>query len=87
MRSSSRRQHWSSELELKALAIERMAQLKQQGAPISISASACEGVFSATLTMLEGRGFVESKNGLLRASGESLDVLNYYANSIAQWRA
>lgn len=83
----SRQQEWSSELELKALAIERMAQLREQGAPISISASACEGVFSATLTMLEGRGFIENRDGLLGPRPESLDVLSYYANSIAQWRA
>ena len=82
----SRQHEWLSELELKALAIERVTQLLQQGAPIKISASAYEGVFSATLTMLEGRGFIENRDGLLRARSESVDVLNYYANSIVQWR-
>jgi len=82
----SRQHEWLSELELKALAIGRVMQLLRQGAPIKISASAYEGVFNATLTMLEGRGFIENREGLLRARPESLDVLNYYANSIAQWR-
>ena len=82
----SRGSQWHSELELKALAIERMHELRRLGAPITISASACEAVFSATLAMLEGRGFVDSRDGLLRASDASLDVLRYYANSIAHWR-
>ena len=81
-----RRDQWQSELELKALAIERMNQLQAAGAPIKISASACEGIFAATLTMLEGRGFIENREGLLRAREDALDVLKYYANSIAQWR-
>ncbi len=36
--------------------------------------------------MLEGRGFIESRDGLIRAKPESLDVLNYYANSIKHWK-
>ena len=43
-------------------------------------------MLAAALTMLEGRGFVESREGLLRARDESLDVLNYYANSIEHWK-
>lgn len=82
----TRPQDWFSELELKSLAVERMAELQALGAPIKISASACEGVFMAALRMLEGRGFIENKRGMLRASPAALDVLNYYANSIEQWR-
>ncbi|MCP4392098.1 MAG: glycerol-3-phosphate acyltransferase [Gammaproteobacteria bacterium] len=78
-------QDWLSELELKALAAERIAQLHALGAPITISATACEGVMAAALTMLEGRGFIENKDGLLRARADAVDVLNYYANSIRQW--
>ena len=81
----SRASDWRSELELKAHAIERMHELRRQGAPITISASACEAVLSASLAMLEGRGFVDGRDGLLRASEASLDVLHYYANSIAHW--
>jgi len=80
------KQDWLSQLELKALAAGRIEELQAQGAPIKISATACEGVLAAALTMLEGRGFIESKEGLIRARVEMLDVLGYYANSIAQWR-
>ena len=83
----ARQQEWLSELELKALAVERIEVLQGQGAPIKIPANACEGVLAAALTMLEGRGFIESRDGLLRARAGAVDVLNYYANSIRHWRA
>ncbi len=77
---------WLSQLELKTLAVERITALRAQGAPIKISATACEGVLAAALAMLEGRGFIENNEGMLRASPAALDLLNYYANSIEQWR-
>ncbi len=77
---------WLSELEIKTLAAARIEALQAQGAPIKISATACEGVLSAALTMLEGRGFIESRDSLIRVNPEALDVLNYYANSIRQWK-
>ena len=82
----TRQDEWLSELELKSLAVARIAELRKQGAPISISSTACEAVLAAALSMLEGRGFIDSKQGLLRARKGMLDVLNYYANSIRQWR-
>ena len=60
--------------------------MRRRGAPIKVSAIASEGVLAAALTMLEGRGFVETRAGLLRARDESMDMLKYYANSIARWR-
>lgn len=77
---------WCSELELKTLASQRIEQLQQQGAPIKLSASACEDVLSAALTMLEGRGFIETRDNLVRAKSDTLDILKYYANSIAHWK-
>jgi glycerol-3-phosphate O-acyltransferase len=77
---------WLSELDLKSLAATRIEELQARGAPIKISANACESVLSATLTMLEGRGFIEAREGLIRARSEALDVLQYYANSIRQWK-
>ena len=82
----SNRDRWLSELELKSIAIASIEDLRLRGAPIKVSAIASEGVLSAALSMLEGRSFVESKDGLLRAREESLDLLRYYANSIEQWR-
>ncbi len=73
---------WSSELELKSKAVERIHQLKQKGAPIDISNAACERVLSAALDMLAGRGFVQIENNLYRADKASISLLEYYANSI-----
>ncbi len=77
---------WLSELGVKTAAVTRIEDLHARGAPIRISASACEDVLTAALSMLEGRGFIERKNGLIRARPEALDLLNYYANSIKQWQ-
>jgi hypothetical protein len=78
---------WKSELELKADAVKRIGELEKRGAPINISASACEGVLSAALNMLEGRSFIESKDNLYRIRDNAGDILSYYANSIAHWKA
>jgi len=77
---------WLSELGAKTVAVARIGDLQAKGAPIKISANACEDVLTAALTMLEGRGFIESRDGLIRAKPEALDVLNYYANSIKHWK-
>lgn len=81
------REKWLDKLELKSLAAKRIEQLRSVGAPISLSAGACEGVLNGALSMLEGRRFVESKEGLLRARPESLDLIKYYANSISHWNS
>jgi len=78
---------WLSELGAKTVAVARIEDLHAQGAPIKISANACEDVLTAALSMLEGRGFIEHRNGLIRPRAEALDILNYYANSIKQWSA
>jgi glycerol-3-phosphate O-acyltransferase len=77
---------WRSELELKTRAAERLEELEQLGAPINLAAGAREGVFSGALTMLEGRGLVDSSEGLLRATSKGVDLLKYYANSIRHWQ-
>ncbi|MBT8434340.1 MAG: hypothetical protein KJN95_06750, partial [Gammaproteobacteria bacterium] len=77
---------WLSELEAKTLAVAHIEDLHARGAPIRISANACEDVLTAALSMLEGRGFIERRDGLIRARPEALDLLNYYANSIKQWK-
>jgi len=77
---------WKSELELKTDAMTRIQQLREVGAPIDISASACEHVLTAALDMLTGRGFVSIQDGLYRADNESKNMLKYYANSITHWQ-
>ncbi|MFB3059590.1 MAG: 1-acyl-sn-glycerol-3-phosphate acyltransferase [Gammaproteobacteria bacterium] len=76
---------WRSELELKAAASLRISQLEEMGAPIDLPANAVEGVLGAALVMLQGRGFIEVENNLLRAKPGSIDLLRYYANSISHW--
>ena len=82
-----RQSQWLSELDLKAAASLRITQLQEKGAPIDMAPNALEGVLSAALVMLEGRGFIEVRENLLRAKPESLDLLKYYANSISHWHA
>ena len=77
---------WISELGAKTVAVARIGDLQARGAPIKVSASACEDVLTGALSMLEGRGFIESRDGLIRARPEALDQLNYYANSIKHWK-
>jgi glycerol-3-phosphate O-acyltransferase len=77
---------WLSELDLKTTASRRMDQLVEKGAPIDLSANALEGVLSAALVMLEGRGFVEVRENLIRAKPGAVDLLKYYANSIEHWK-
>ncbi len=76
---------WLSALELKTLALTRIEQLLSKGAPIKLAANASEGILSVALTMLLGRGFIESRDNLMRANPDALNLLRYYANSIAQW--
>ena len=77
---------WRSELDLKAAASLRISQLEEMGAPIDLASNAVEGVLSAALVMLAGRGFIEVENNLVRAKPGSLDLLKYYANSISHWQ-
>ncbi len=79
-------EQWQSELELKTRAVQRIEQLQQAGAPINISAGACEQVLMAALDMLVGRSFVELENALYRPAESALPLLQYYANSIRHWR-
>ncbi len=78
--------NWTSAFELKSRAVSRIAQLKHMGAPIKISESACEAVLDGALAMLLGRGFIEKdQQEMLRANAASIDLIKYYANSIAHW--
>jgi len=66
--------------------ISRLKELEALGAPIEISSSACEGVFSGALDMLVGRSFVDIDQGLIRANPDMYPMLKYYANSIVHWQ-
>ena len=77
---------WETALAIKARAMEKIEQLRAQGAPIRVMPAACEGVLSNALTTLCARNMLEQRDGLLRASADAGDVLAYYANSINRWR-
>ena len=79
------RDSWESALALKTFALNKIDRLRLQGAPIRITAGACEGVLSNALNTLCARKMLEQKNGLLRAAPDAEDVLTYYANSINRW--
>jgi len=80
------RNNWESALAIKTCALEKIEQLREQGAPIRIAAGACEGVLSNALITLCARRMLEQRDGLLRAAADAEDVLTYYANSINRWR-
>jgi glycerol-3-phosphate O-acyltransferase len=79
------RGNWENVLTLKNFAMEKIEQLRDQGAPIWISAGACDSVLSNALTTLCARKMLEERNGLLRAAADAEDALTYYANSINRW--
>ena len=79
------KEKWKSELELKSLCSERIEQLHKIGAPIDISSSALESVLGSALHAILGRGLVEEKDNLYRVKKSEVEIINYYANSIAQW--
>jgi glycerol-3-phosphate O-acyltransferase len=76
---------WKSALEIKTLCAERIRQLQDTGAPIDISSSALESVLGSALDALIGRGLLEEKDNLYRMKQAELEIIRYYANSIAHW--
>ena len=70
-------------------AIDRKGAIEQMeaaGAPIDISHSTLESVLGSALNALLGRGLIEEKDNLYRMKASEMDLVNYYANSISQWR-
>jgi hypothetical protein len=73
-------------LDLKSQALQKIELLRKKGAPIDISSGASEGVLNNALTMLVGRRLVDVEENLIRPKEEALVLLEYYANSIKQWK-
>ena len=80
------RSQWKSELELKTQCSERIIQLETAGAPIDISSSALESVLGSALEAINGRGLVEEKDNLYQLKETEIEIISYYANSIAHWQ-
>jgi glycerol-3-phosphate O-acyltransferase len=77
---------WKSELELKTLCSARIDQLSVSGAPIDISSGALESVLRAAMDILIGRGLLQEKDNLFRMDEAEINIVSYYANSIAHWQ-
>jgi hypothetical protein len=77
---------WKSELELKTLCSARIDQLSVSGAPIDISSGALESVLRAAMDILIGRGLLQEKDNLFRMDETEINIVSYYANSIAHWK-
>jgi glycerol-3-phosphate O-acyltransferase len=61
-------------------------EIKLNGAPIYYPKHSFEKYIEMALEMLKIRHMVVESNGLLKVNSEMIDVLSYYANSIAHWR-
>ena len=81
------RDSWKSELELKSACAEKIGQLERAGAPIDISPGALESILGAALDILVGRSLIEEQDNLIRMKPAELDIIKYYANSIAHWES
>ena len=74
-----------SELEVKAHAWSLMNALVERGAYIHIPRTDHDYAITVGLRMLVLRHFVEESEGLYRVREQELDMLRYYANSIAHF--
>jgi glycerol-3-phosphate O-acyltransferase len=72
-----------SELELKAAAHRRMRELEACGAKLYIPRHDQDYAFGVGLRMLTLRRLVREEDGLYRADPDQLEMLAYYAGSIA----
>ena len=74
-----------SELEIKAHAQRLINDLEHRGAYIHIPRADHDYAATVGLRMLVLRHLVRESHGLYRANDNELDLLSYYANSIAHF--
>ena len=74
-----------SELEIKAAAFRRMAELAAAGAKVYVPRRDQDYAIQAGLRMLTLRHLIEERDGLYAACVGQLPLLRYYANSIAHF--
>jgi glycerol-3-phosphate O-acyltransferase len=78
--------HRLSAFEVEARVHDLIDDIQKRGAPIYVSRrSRAQNILTA-LNMLKLRRLVTESDGRFQADPESLDVLQYYANSIDQWK-
>ena len=81
----TRRDHWWSELEIKAGVHALIESLEQSGAYVHVARSDRDYAVTAGLRMLVLRHFVDLERGLYRPNPSETQILGYYANSIAHF--
>ena len=75
-----------SEFDLKARVYRLIETLREQGAVVMVPARTRAHTVDNAFNMLKLRHLIAESGGQYRANPDSLDVLAYYANSLAQWR-
>ena len=78
-------EQWLSLIEIKQFAAEEIELLRQQNAPITLSENAYDGVLNSGINLVKGRKLLEGNNGRYKMKSDSIDIINYYANSIGFW--
>jgi glycerol-3-phosphate O-acyltransferase len=74
-----------SAFEVEARVNRLIEEIESRGAPIYVTTRSRGQTIVTALNMLKIRRLVTENNGLYRTDPLMLDVLNYYANSIAHW--
>lgn len=78
--------HGQSEFDLKARVYRLADALAQQGAVVMVPAHTRAHTVDSAFNMLKLRHLITEADGQWRAKPDSLNVLAYYANSLAQWQ-
>lgn len=76
-----------SELEIKAHVQHFIKELEERGAHVYIPRHDRDYAIEVGMRMLKLRHLVVEENQLFRAAPENINLINYYANSIAQLRS
>lgn len=77
--------HRLDAFEVEARVHDLIDNLQKRGAPVYVSRRARAQTILYALNMLKQRRFVIESEGFFQADPGSVDVLSYYANSIAHW--
>ena len=75
-----------SAFEVETRVNELIEDLHRQDAPVYVSSRSRVQTILNALNMLKLRKLVVESDGIFRATPGEVDVLSYYANSIARWR-
>ena len=72
-------------IEIKKLVLDLVRECQDRGAPIRDSQIPHEKTIMSAVDVLKYRQIIREEKGSYRADPASLDLLDFYANSIAHW--